>query len=224
LAGLGQRRLVATPQASSVLLLTVLKPIAEVAGLERVHVATYQSVSGAGSAAIEELAQQSGQLLNGRAPVKPKFFARQIAFNCLPQVDELQPSGHTRAELALAQDARRILGIPGLGVTATAVYVPVFHGDALAVHIETTRKLNAAETRTLLTKTPGITVFENPSKGGYPTAALDAANQDTVFVGRIREDISQERGLNLWTVSDNTRQGAASNSVRIAEILVRDYL
>jgi len=201
-----------------------LKPIHDFVGIERINVATYQSVSGAGKEAVEELATQTVELLNGRSPVTPKIIPKQIAFNVVPQIDKFQDNGYTKEEMKMVWETRKIMEDQTIRVNPTAVRVPVFIGHSEAVHIETRKKITAAEARALLSKAPGITVLDEPQAGGYPTAATEAANRDTVYVGRIREDISSERGLNLWIVADNVRKGAATNSVQIAEILVRDYI
>jgi aspartate-semialdehyde dehydrogenase len=142
----------------------------------------------------------------------------------VPQIDKFQDNGYTKEEMKLFWETQKIMGDKTIQVNATAVRVPVFFGHSEVVNIETRKKLTAAEARRLLEKAPGVTVMDEPVPGGYPTAATEAANHDTVYVGRIREDISHERGLNLWVVSDNVRKGAATNSVQIAEILVREYL
>jgi aspartate-semialdehyde dehydrogenase len=150
--------------------------------------------------------------------------AKQIAFNCVPQIDQFQDNGYTKEEMKLLWETQKILEDRSIGVNATAVRVPVFYGHSEAVHIETRRKISAAEARTLLAGAPGITVLDERRPGGYPTAVTEAANHDTVYVGRIREDMSHERGLDLWIVSDNVRKGAATNSIQIAEVLAREYL
>jgi aspartate-semialdehyde dehydrogenase len=215
--------IIANPNCSTIQMLVALKPLHDAAGIERINVATYQSVSGAGKEAVDELAQQTGELLNGR-PVEAKVIAKQIAFNCVPQIDKFQDNGYTKEEMKMFWETQKIMEDSSIRVNATTVRVPVFFGHSEAVHIETRRKLGAAEARALLERAPGVTVMDDRKPGGYPTAAVEAAGRDTVYVGRIREDISHERGLNLWIVSDNVRKGAATNSVQIAEILVRDYL
>jgi aspartate-semialdehyde dehydrogenase len=215
--------IIANPNCSTIQMLVALKPLHDAAGIERINVCTYQSVSGAGKEAVDELAHQSVELLNGR-PVEAKVIAKQIAFNCVPQIDKFMDNGYTKEEMKMFWETQKIMEDKSILVNATAVRVPVFFGHSEAVHIETRRKLTAAEARTLLENAPGITVMDEHAPGGYPTAATEAANHDTVYVGRIREDISHERGLDLWVVSDNVRKGAATNSVQIAEILVREYL
>jgi aspartate-semialdehyde dehydrogenase len=156
--------------------------------------------------------------------VKPKVIAKQIAFNVVPQIDKFESNGYTKEEMKMVWETQKIMEDPAIRVNATAVRVAVFFGHSEAVHIETRQKITAAEARALLKKAPGVTVLDERKPGGYPTAATEAANRDTVYVGRIREDISSDRGLNLWIVSDNVRKGAATNSVQIAEIMVRDYI
>ncbi len=218
------RGIIANPNCSTIQMLVVLKPLHDVAGIEHINVATYQSVSGAGREAIAELATQSAALLSGQGPVKPGVIPAQIAFNCVPQIDRFEDNGYTREEMKMVWETRKILGAPQLRVNPTAVRVPVFYGHSEAVHVTTHRKLGAAAARQLLAKAPGVTVMDERRPGGYPTAAVEAANRDTVYVGRIRDDMSSERGLDLWIVADNVRKGAATNSVQIAEILARDYL
>jgi aspartate-semialdehyde dehydrogenase len=217
------RGIIANPNCSTIQMLVALKPLHDAAGIERINVATYQSVSGAGREAVEELAAQTAALLNGRDPVA-QVIARQIAFNCVPQIDQFQDNGYTKEEMKMHWETRKILEDPSIRVNATAVRVPVFYGHSEAVHIETRRKLSAAQARTLLQGAPGVSVLDERRPGGYPTAVTEAANHDTVYVGRIREDMSHERGLDLWIVADNIRKGAATNSIQIAEVLAREHL
>jgi aspartate-semialdehyde dehydrogenase len=219
-----RRNIIANPNGSTIQMVVALKPIHDAVGIERINVATYQSVSGAGKEAVEELASQSAALLSGRPIAAPQVIARQIAFNCVPQIDKFQDNGYTKEEMKLSWETQKIMEDKSIRVNATAVRVPVFYGHSEAVHIETRRKISAAQARALLEKAPGVQVIDAQVPGGYPTAVTEAANHDTVYVGRIREDISHERGLDLWIVSDNIRKGAATNSVQIAEILVQEYL
>jgi aspartate-semialdehyde dehydrogenase len=216
--------IIANPNCSTIQMLVALKPIYDAVGIERINVATYQSVSGAGREAVEELATQSAALLSGQPIDAPRLIARQIAFNCVPQIDRFEANGYTKEEMKMFWETQKILEDPSIRVNATAVRVPVFYGHSEAVHIETRRKITAAQARSLLEKAPGVTVLDEHQPGGYPTAVTEAANHDTVYVGRIREDMSHERGLDLWIVADNIRKGAATNSVQIAEILVGEYL
>jgi aspartate-semialdehyde dehydrogenase len=217
------RRIIANPNCSTIQMLVALKPLHDAAKILRINVATYQSVSGAGKEAVDELAAQSVALMSGKGPVKPKVIAAQIAFNVVPQIDKFQDNGYTKEEMKMSWETQKILD-RSIRVNATTVRVPVFFGHSEVINIETARKLTAAEAHKLLEKAPGVKVIDSRKPGGYPTPAIDAANDDRVFVGRIREDISHEHGLNLWVVSDNIRKGAATNSVQIAEILTRDYL
>jgi aspartate-semialdehyde dehydrogenase len=219
-----KRGIIANPNCSTIQMVVALKPIHDAVGIERINVATYQSVSGAGKEAVDELASQTTALMSGRNPDPSRIIAKRIAFNVVPQIDKFEDNGYTKEEMKMVWETRKILGDPTIRVNATAVRVPVFVGHSEAVHIETRAKITADAARALLRKAPGVEVLDERKPGGYPTAATEAANQDTVYVGRIREDISHERGLNLWIVSDNIRKGAATNSVQIAEILVRELI
>ena len=221
LESVGRSGIVANPNCSTIQLVVALKPLHDEARLERVEVATYQSVSGAGREAVEELARQSIAALSGKGPPPTHGGAKPIAFNCVPHIDAFQENGYTREEMKIVWETRKILGEPRLRLNATAVRVPVFYGHSEVVHIETARALSAARARELLKNAPGITVLDERRPGGDPTATTEAANRDTVYVGRIREDLAPDRGLNLWIVADNIRKGAATNSVQIAEALVR---
>jgi aspartate-semialdehyde dehydrogenase len=218
------RGIIANPNCSTIQMLVALKPIHDAVGIERINVATYQSVSGAGREAVEELATQSAALLSGQGPVKPRIIPKQIAFNCVPQIDSFQENGYTREEMKMVWETHKIMEDDTIRVNPTTVRVPVFFGHSEVLHIETRKKISVTEARSLLRKAPGVQVLDERKAGGYPTAATEAANRDTVYVGRIREDISTECGLNLWVVADNVRKGAATNSVQIAEILVREHI
>ncbi|HUE49210.1 MAG TPA: aspartate-semialdehyde dehydrogenase [Steroidobacteraceae bacterium] len=220
LAGVGTRGIVANPSCCTIQMVLVLKPLYDAAGIEGIEVATYQSVSGAGRAALEELARQSTDALSGKGLAADAGIG-QIAFNCVPHIDSFQDNGYTREEMKLVWETRKILGDAALRVNATAVQVPVFYGHSEAVHIQTRRPLSAEQARELLRKAPGVTVMDERRAGGYPTAATEAAKRDTVYVGRIREYLAPDRGLNLWIVADNVRKGAATNSVQIAEALAQ---
>lgn len=213
------RGIIANPNCSTIQMVVALKPIHDAAGIERINVATYQSVSGSGKKGVEELATQSARLLNGRE-AEAKVMPRQIAFNVIPHIDTFQDNGYTREEMKLVWETRKILGDASIAVNPTAARVPVFFGHSEAVHVETRRKLTAGQARELLAKAPGITVIDERRDGGYATAAIEGAHHDAVFVSRIREDISHPRGLDFWVVSDNVRKGAALNSVQIAERLL----
>ncbi len=217
------RGIIANPNCSTIQMVVALKPIHDAVGIERINVCTYQAVSGTGKEAIEELAKQTTDLLNGK-PISPEVYPKQIAFNCLPQIDVFQDNGYTKEEMKMVWETRKIMGDSSIQVNPTTVRVPVFYGHSEAVHIETRKKIDVATARELLRRAPGVTVLDERVNGGYPTAVTEAANADPVFVGRIREDISHPRGLNLWVVADNVRKGAALNSIQIAEILVKSYL
>jgi aspartate-semialdehyde dehydrogenase len=223
LAGYKRHNIIANPNCSTMQMLVALKPLHDAAGIERINVATYQSVSGGGQKAMNELSEQTAGLAAGRAAV-PKVIAKQIAYNCVPQIDVFLDNGYTKEEMKMFWETQKILEDKTIRVNATAVRVPVFVGHSEAVHIETKRKLTADEARALLSKAPGVVVIDDRKPGGYPTAVTEGAGRDPVYVGRIREDISHDRGLDLWIVSDNVRKGAALNSVQIAELLVKDYL
>lgn len=223
IAGYKKHNIVANPNCSTMQMLVALKPLHDAAGIERINVATYQSVSGGGQKAIDELRSQTETLLKGGS-VTPKVIAKQIAFNCVPQIDVFLDNGYTKEEMKMFWETQKILEDDTIRVNATAVRVPVFVGHSEAVNIETKRKLSAAQAREILSRAPGVVVVDERKPGGYPTQVTEGAGTDPVYVGRIRDDISHERGLNLWIVSDNVRKGAALNSVQIAEILVKDYL
>ena len=217
------RNIIANPNCSTIQMVVALKPIHDAVGIERINVATYQSVSGTGREAMEELAGQTAALLNGK-PVDCNVYPKQIAFNVLPHIDVFLDNGYTREEMKLVWETHKILGDDSIKVNATCVRVPVFFGHSEAVHLETRKKLSVDEARRLLADAPGVVVMDEPGEEGYPTCVSESAGQDPVFVGRIREDVSHPRGLDLWVVSDNVRKGAALNSVQIAEILVKDFL
>lgn len=223
LVGYQNRNIIANPNCSTMQILVALKPIYDAVGITRINIATYQAVSGAGRKAISELAEQTAELLNGR-PVKPKVFAKQIAFNVIPQIDNFEENGYTREEMKMVWETQKILEDEDIAVNPTAVRVPVFFGHAAAVHMETRDKITAAQAKQILKQAPGIVVVDRHAPGGYPTPVTEGAGSDAVYVGRIREDISYSYGLDMWVVSDNVRKGAALNAVQIAEIMVRDYL
>jgi aspartate-semialdehyde dehydrogenase len=223
LTGYRKTGIIANPNCSTMQMLVALAPIHRAVGIARINVATYQSVSGAGRSGLDELGRQTSALLNFQ-PVKPVKFSKQIAFNVIPHIDDFQENGYTKEEMKMVWETRKILGDDTIQVNPTAVRVPVFFGHAEAVHIETVKKINAQQARELLEKAPGVEVMDRHEAGGYPTPVGDAAGKDAVYVGRIREDISHPRGLNLWIVADNIRKGAALNAVQIAELLVKTYL
>jgi aspartate-semialdehyde dehydrogenase len=217
------RYIIANPNCSTIQMVVALKPIHDAVGIERINVATYQAVSGTGKEAVAELQLQTVELLNGR-PVSPVVYPRQIAFNALPHIDVFQDNGYTKEEMKMVWETRKIMGDESIQVNPTCVRVPVFYGHSEAVHVETREKIGVDEVRRLLNGAPGVVLMDERQDGGYPTAVTEAAGSDGVFVGRIREDISHPRGVDMWVVSDNVRKGAALNSVQIAEILVKHYL
>ena len=223
IAGYRRHNIIANPNCSTMQMLVALKPLHDAAEIERINVATYQSVSGGGQKAMDELTSQTRAIGAGE-PVTAKVIAKQIAFNCVPQIDVFLDNGYTKEEMKMFWETQKILEDKTIRVNATAVRVGVYVGHSEAVHIETKRKLSAAQAREILARAPGVVVMDEHQPGGYPTPVTEGAGTDPVYVGRIREDISHDRGLNLWIVSDNVRKGAALNSVQIAEILVKDYL
>ncbi|CAK0774576.1 Aspartate-semialdehyde dehydrogenase [Gammaproteobacteria bacterium] len=214
--------IIANPNCSTIQMVVALKPIYDAVGIERINVATYQAVSGTGKQAIDELHQQVTELLNFKQ-ITAQVYPKQIAFNVLPHIDIFQDNGYTKEEMKMVWETKKIMGDEHILVNPTAVRVPVFYGHSEAIHIETHEKITADAARELLARAPGVVVVDERRPGGYPTP-IEAAGNDPVYVGRIREDISHPRGLNLWVVSDNVRKGAALNSVQIAELLIKNYL
>ena len=219
LAGLGPRGLIALPGSASVALATALAPLHALAGLTRVDVATYQAVSGGGRAAMDELAAETVAMLNGKK-ARGRAFGRQIAFNVIPQVDQLDEEGVSREERRLWEETRRLLGVPHLAVNATAVRVPVFFGHSLAVHAAFERPVTVAAALDVLRRGSGISVIDPDSSAEFPTPATLANAPDRVYLGRLRSDMTRDRALNFWVVADNVRKCAAHNAVSAAQILV----
>lgn len=213
------RNIIANPNCSTIQMLVALKPIHDAVGIERINVSTYQSVSGAGKPGVDELAGQTAMLLNGK-PVEQKVFSQQIAFNCIPQIDQFMDNGYTKEEMKMVWETQKIFNDQSITVNPTCVRVPVFYGHAEAVHLETRAPIDAEEVKQLLEQAEGVEVFHGDD---MPTQVRDAGDKDHVMVGRIRNDISHHSGINLWVVADNVRKGAATNAVQIAEVLIRDY-
>ena len=213
------RNIIANPNCSTIQMVVALKPILDAVGIARINVSTYQSVSGAGKAGIDELAGQTAKLLNG-IPAEKEAFSQQIAFNCIPQIDQMMENGYTREEMKMVWETQKIFNDPGITVNPTCVRVPVFYGHAEAVHVETCAPIDAQDVIQLLENTEGVEVFQGED---FPTQVRDSGGKDHVMVGRIRNDISHHSGINLWVVADNVRKGAATNAVQIAEVLIRDY-
>ncbi len=210
------RNIIANPNCSTIQMVVALKPIQDAVGIVRINVCTYQAVSGAGAGGIKELAGQTASLLNGQ-PIETNVMPVQIAFNAIPQIDVFQDNGYTREEMKMVWETRKIFEDDNMQINPTCVRIPVFFGHSEAVHIETRLQTSAQEVTEMLNNASGVTVLPDQE---YPTAVVQAAGTDAVFVGRIREDISHPNGINLWIVADNVRKGAALNSVQIAEILL----
>ena len=217
------RGIIANPNCSTIQMLVALKPLHDAVGIERINVCTYQSVSGTGKEAIEELVNQSRAALAGSTHPS-KVYPKPIAFNVLPHIDVFLENGYTKEEMKMVWETNKIMGDPSIRVNPTTARVPVMYGHSEALHIETREKLSADGARELLSKAPGVVVLDERIPGGYPTPVTESAGRDAVYVGRIREDISHPRGLDLWVVSDNLRKGAALNSIQIAEYLVDRFL
>ncbi len=212
--------LIANPNCSTIQMVVALKPLHDYAKIKRIVVSTYQAVSGTGLKAIEELGIQVKDIVQERPVSQRRVYAHQIAFNALPHIDVFLPNGYTKEEMKMVNETRKIMGDDSIGVTATTVRVPVYHGHSESVNIETEKKITPEKARELLENAPGVIVEDDPAQNLYPLA-INAVGRDEVFVGRIREDESISNGLNMWIVSDNIRKGAALNAVQIAELLIK---
>ena len=217
------RNIIANPNCSTIQMLVALKPIYDAVGIKRITVSTYQAVSGSGSGAVNELAKQTAELLNGRK-AECEVYPTQIAFNVLPHIDKFLDNGYTKEEMKMNWETVKIFGDEDIKVSATCVRVPVFYGHSEAIQIETSQHISEDEARELLRSANGVTIMDERRDGGYPTAVLEATGEDSVFVGRIRQDLSLSNGLSLWVVSDNLRKGAALNSIQIAEELIKNHI
>jgi len=217
-----KRGIIANPNCSTIQMLVALKPLYDKVGIKRIVVSTYQAVSGTGAKAIEELHTQIQDYVSGKE-MSAKVYPHQIAFNCLPQIDSFLDNGYTKEEMKMVNETRKIFEDASIGVTATAVRVPVYYGHSEAVNIETERKITAQEVKDLLARAPGVKLVDEPQKGIYPLA-IDCVGNFETLVGRIREDESIDNGINLWVVSDNILKGAALNAVQIAEHLIAQYI
>ncbi len=211
--------IIANPNCSTIQMVVVLKPIHDEAKIRRVVVTTFQSVSGTGKKAMDELMDQTRDILNFK-DVEPSVYPHQIAFNCLPHIDTFMDDGYTKEEIKMVNETKKILGDDTVRVTATTVRVPVFRGHSESLNIETEKKLSANDARAILSTAPGIIVYDVPEKNIYPLQT-DTANRDEVYVGRVREDHTIDNGLNIWITADNLRKGAALNAVQIAEELIK---
>jgi aspartate-semialdehyde dehydrogenase len=214
--------IIANPNCSTIQMVVALFPLHKKCGIRRVVVSTYQSVSGTGKKAIDELDSQTRAILNFKDCEK-KVYPHTIAFNCLPHIDVFLENGYTKEEMKMVFETRKIMEDDNIGITATTVRVPVFFGHSESINIETIEHISADQTRSILEKAPGIKVVDDPENNIYPLA-IDAAGQDLTLIGRIREDESIPNGINMWVVADNIRKGAATNTVQIAEILAKKYL
>jgi aspartate-semialdehyde dehydrogenase len=216
----GDRRIIANPNCSTIQMLVALKPIYDAVGISRINVATYQAVSGSGKRGVEALATETAKLLNAQ-PIEQDVYPQQIAFNAIPLIGDIQENGYSMEEMKMVWETKKIFEDESIEVNPTCVRIPVFFGHSEAVHIETKEAISAAQATELLASASGVEVIDERVDPDFPTPVRDAAGTDRVFVGRIRKDISTERGLNLWVVSDNVRKGAALNSIQIAEVLVK---
>jgi len=214
--------IIANPNCSTIQMVVVLKPIYDAAGIERVVVSTYQAVSGTGKSAMDELSDQTQRLLSFQE-ITPEVYPHRIAFNCFPHIGGFLENGYTEEEMKMVHETQKIMEDPEIKVSATTVRIPVFYGHSEAVNIQTKRKISAKEARVLLFQAPGVRVMDNPDERIYPMP-LEAAGINDTLVGRIREDISIENGIDLWIVADNIRKGAALNTVQIAELLAKEYM
>ncbi len=218
-----QQKIVANPSTGALMLAMALKPIADAAGIADVDVVTMQAVSGRDQAGVEELAKQATAMFNLKT-IEKKVFPAQIAFNLIPQIGAFLDDGTTREEKKLLWETQKLLADDGLNINATAVRVPVFHGHSMALHLKLKSELSAETARSILANTAGIEVVDELEDGEYPTPVGDAVGHDTVFIGRIRNGNGGATTLNLWVVADNVRMGAALNSVKVAEFLVKEYM
>ncbi len=212
------RNIIANPNCTTIQMVVALKPIYDLAGIKRVHVATYQAASGAGAAAMDELITQTAQISRGEKPTVEKF-AYQLAFNVIPHIDVFTDNGYTKEEMKMYHETKKIMHAPALDVSATCVRVPVMRAHSEAIWVETERPVTVEEARKAFENAKGVVVLDNPSEKSYPMP-LDIANQDPVYVGRIRRDLTNEYGLSFWTVSDQIKKGAALNAVQIAQYML----
>ncbi len=215
--------IIANPNCSTIQMVVALKPLHDAVGIERINVATYQAVSGTGKEALSELDQQIKKIINGE-PINCNVYPKQIAFNALPHIDIFMDNGYTKEEMKLVWETQKIMEDDSILVNPTTVRIPVKYGHSEAVHVELKQPLSAQQAREILAVAPGVQVLDEHRDGGYPTAVTEGEGNDAVYVGRIREDISHPRGLDMWVVSDNLRKGAALNSIQIAEILINNHI
>lgn len=214
--------IIANPNCSTIQMVVPLYPLHKKYKVKRVVVSTYQSVSGTGKDAIDELDSQTRGILNFKE-FQSKVYPHTIAFNCLPHIDVFLDNGYTKEEMKMVYETRKILEDDSIGVTSTTVRVPVFYGHSESINVETEKKISAAEVKSLLEKMPGVQVVDDPKNNLYPLA-IEAVGNDQIFVGRLRDDDSIPNGINMWVVADNIRKGASTNAVQIAEVLANEYL
>ena len=217
------KNIIDNPNCSTIQMLVALKPIYDAVGISRIHVSTYQAVSGSGKSGVEELAGQTARLLNVQS-IESRVFPAQIAFNAIPAIGEFEENGFTIEEMKMIWETHKIFEDDSIQVSPTCVRIPVFYGHSEAVYIETRKSISAETARQLFADFPGIEVVDDVKADIYPTAVAQAAGSDPVYVGRIRKDVANELGLHCWVVSDNVRKGAALNSVQIAEHLIEQLL
>jgi len=220
-AGYAKKNIIANPNCSTIQMVVALKPLHDAATIKRVVVSTYQSVSGSGKGAMDELFNQTKGIFVNQSP-EPQVFSKQIAFNVIPHIDKFMDDGNTKEEWKMMVETKKILD-PKIKLTATCVRVPVFVGHAEAINIELENELSADEARAILRQAPGIMLYDDPEEENYITP-VDAVGEYATYVSRVREDATVDNGLNLWVVSDNLRKGAALNTVQIAEVLINKYL
>ena len=223
IANYKSRGIIANPNCSTIQMVVALKPLQDAVGIERINVATYQAVSGTGKEAIDELDIQTSKIINNE-PINCDVYPKQIAFNALPHIDKFMDNGYTKEEMKMVWETQKIMEDDSILVNPTTVRIPVKYGHSEAVHVELKEKLTAQKARELLAQAPGVVVVDEQGDGGYPTAVTEGEGTDPVYVGRIREDISHPRGLDMWVVSDNLRKGAALNSIQIAEVLINNHI
>ena len=212
------RNIIANPNCTTIQMVVALKPLMDLAGLERVHVATYQAASGAGASAMQELATQHAQIIGGEVPTVEKF-AHQLAYNVIPHVDVFQDNGYTKEEMKMHNETRKIMHAPSLKVSATCVRVPVMRAHSEAVWAQTSRPVTPDEVRRAFEAAPGLVVLDDPASDIYPMP-LDMAHRDPVYVGRLRRDLTDDCGVTFWVVADQIKKGAALNAVQIARYII----
>jgi len=215
--------IIANPNCSTIQMLVAIKPIHDICKIKRINVCTYQAVSGTGNSAINELKDQIHAYVNNKKLVN-NVYSKQIAFNVIPHIDKFMENGYTKEEMKMIWETKKILD-SNIEVNPTAVRVPVFFGHSEAVHLELEKKISADKVKNILAaENSGVILIDEHKDGGYPCAANECEDSNNVYVGRVREDISSDYGINMWVVSNNIRKGAAYNSVQIAEILIKDYI